>query len=301
MPGTPYRGPWPALTPSQKMLADRLQGHVHQLSHVIGPRNARHYENLCRCAQYLTRQLKDIGYNVHRLPFEADGLRFENLETEGEGPFLLIGAHYDSVWDCPGANDNASGVAGVLELARLLRGKKGFRFALFPNEEPPYYRTPAMGSAVFVQDLMALGEPIRGMLCLETVGYYTQEAGSQRSAWPGMVPDEGDFVALVGDLQSANLAKKLVSNWQEQVPFGCVGLVPTPASQPRLMEAGMAMSDHANFWSAGVPALMVTDTVFYRYDHYHLASDTWEKLTYEPFARMIEGLAQVLLATQSSS
>ena len=295
MPGLPFEGPWPSLTPAQQQLASNLKYHVHRLAHEIGPRNYKFYEALGAAADYLQERLESYGHAVRRLPYQANGQIFFNLETVGQGPFMVVGAHYDSVADCPGANDNASGVAGVLELARLLRGRAGFRFVLFPNEEPPFYKTRDMGSCKYVEHLLQTDQPVQDMICLETVGYYSQEPGSQRSAFPGMVPEVGNFVALVGDVRSAALATKLVGRWQGPVAFPCLGLVPTPEGEASLLQAGMAMSDHASFWEAGIPALMVTDTVFYRYDHYHELSDTWERLTYAPFALMIDGLARVLV------
>lgn len=291
-PDRRHRGPWPELTADQGFLSQRLQEHVRHLSHVIGPRNYKFYDALNLAVGYLKGELNELGYQVRELCYEADGQLFANLETISEGPSLLVGAHYDSVLGCPGANDNASGVAGVLELARLLRGQAGLQFALFANEEPPFYKTQYMGSEVYASQVER--SQIRGMVCLETVGYYTQAPKSQRTAFPGMLPSVGDFVAVVGDWQSADLVGRLVKNWQ--APFSCLGLAPTSAGEPSLMQAGMGMSDHACFWERGIPAVMVTDTVFYRYDHYHLPTDTWEKLTYDPFARMIEGLADTLRA-----
>jgi hypothetical protein len=303
MPGQTYTGPWPALSQAQRHLAEDLKAHVYRLSHQIGPRNFEHYPELCQAADYLQEQLESYGYSVRRLPYETEGQRFENLETvdPNGGPFMVIGAHYDSVLTCPGANDNASAVAGLLELARRLQGRPGFRFVLFTNEEPPFYKTEFMGSWQYVKYVLDTQQPVQSMLCLETVGYYSQAPGSQRTAFPGMVPDVGNFVALVGDVQSASLVKRFVEQWQASIPFPCIGLVPQPEGEAALLQAGMDMSDHACFWEAGIPALMVTDTVFYRYDHYHLSSDTWEKLTYEPFALMIDGLAQVLQALRSDS
>lgn len=298
MPGTIYRGDWPPLTTGQAELARALEGHVKHLAHTIGPRNFQYYEQLQKTIAYLQDQLESFGYQVRRLGYDAEGQIFENLETVSDGPCVVVGAHYDSVFDCPGANDNASGVAGVLELARILQGKPGLRFVLFANEEPPFYKTQYMGSYQYVEHIKARKDVINSMICLETIGYYTREPNSQRTAFAGLLPTVGDFVALVGDCQSTWLAQLLVSRWR--APFGCLGLAPTPEGEPSLLMAGMGMSDHACFWDAGIPALMVTDTVFYRYDHYHLPSDTWEKLTYEPFARMIEGLAAVLTPPESS-
>ena len=295
MPGQPFRGPLPALTDGQLQLAANLEGHVRHLAEHIGPRNFQFYLQLQEAADYLHQCLESYGYQVRRLPYEAGGQVFENLETVGgDGPFTVVGAHYDSVYECPGANDNASGVATVLELARLLKGREELRFVFFCNEEPPFYRTAGMGSRQYVAHLLKEKLPVRAMICLETVGYYTNEPNSQKSPFPGLLPSVGDFVSLVGDVQSAQLVKDLVGRWQGQVPFPCLGLVPTVESEPYLAEAGMGMSDHASFWEVGIPAVMVADTVFYRYRHYHLLSDTWEKLTYQPFARMVDGLAGVL-------
>jgi len=302
MPGSPYSGPWPELNPLQQELAERLRSHVRQLAHQIGPRNAGFYQALSRSSDYIQNYLESCGYQVRRIAYEVEGQTFENLETVQDGPFTVVGAHYDSVLDCPGANDNASGVAGVLELARLLKGSQHLRFVLFPNEEPPFYKTEAMGSQQYVQYLMESSQPVTSMICLETVGYYSQEPGSQRSVYPDMLPDVGNFVALVGDVQSAQMVKGLVARWQQsQIPFPCLGLVPEPEAEPALLAAGMDMSDHACFWDQGIPALMVTDTVFYRYNHYHLSSDTWDQLTYAPFAQMLDGLAQVLTSPLKSS
>lgn len=295
MPGSPYSGPWPELTPLQQELAERLRSHVYRLAHQIGPRNAQFYPALTQSADYIQSCLEGFGYQVRRHAYQVGGQIFENLETLQDGPFTVVGAHYDSVLDCPGANDNASGVAGVLELARMLQGCQHLRFVLFPNEEPPFYKTPDMGSQQYLQFLMQSSQPISSMICLETVGYYSQAPGSQRSVYPDMLPEVGNFVALVGDVQSAQLVKGLVAEWYRgEIPFPCLGLVPQPEAEPALLAAGMDMSDHACFWDQGIPALMVTDTVFYRYDHYHLLSDTWDQLTYAPFAQMLDGLAQVL-------
>lgn len=285
MPGVSWEGPLPPLSPAQRDLAERLEAHVRRLAH---PRNLLFYEQLERTRAYLVQHL--VGYEVRQHGFEAEGAEFYNLETFCEGPFVVVGAHYDSVLDCPGANDNASGVAAVLELARMLRGVKGVRFVLFANEEPPFYRTPEMGSRRYVEELEG---DVRAMLCLETVGYYTNEPGSQSSPFPGM-PTVGNFVAFVGDAQSTALTRQLVGAWRQEVPFPSLAVAPTPALEPLFMEAGMGMSDHHNFWDRGIPAVMITDTVFYRYAHYHELTDTWEKLAYEPFARVVEGLATVL-------
>jgi len=295
MPGSMFAGLLPPLTPRQSEIADRLRAHVRHLTETIGPRNFKFYEALQRSAEWLESELRQLGYGVERLPFEIDGQVFENLHTTGdEGPFTVIGAHYDSVFECPGANDNGSAVAALLELARLLPGRRDLRFVLFTNEEPPFYKTQGMGSMVYVERLVRRVEPIKNMICLETVGYYTEAPDSQKSPVGLEFSTVGNFVAVVADVQSNRLAQELVGRWQAEVRFPCLGVAATPRSQLDLLQAGMGMSDHDSFWQAGIPAVMVTDTVFYRYNHYHCVTDTWEKLTYEPFARMVDGLAQIL-------
>ncbi len=286
MPGSVYNGPLPPLTDAQAEIARNLKRHVRHLTETIGPRNVTFHRKLEEASLYLQNEL----YPARVITYEVDGLGYDILETPSEGPFMVIGAHYDSVYTCPGANDNASGVAAVLELKRLLGNAPGFRFVLFPNEEPPFYKSQDMGSVRYVKQLQG---PVTGMLCLETVGYYTDAPHSQKTPFPGVLPSVGNFVAIVGNTASTELVQRLKQRWS--APFPCLGLAPVAAAEPMMMDSGMDMSDHAAFWAAGIPAVMVTDTVFYRYDHYHTAEDTWEKLTYEPFARMVEGLAQALL------
>lgn len=276
------------------MIAENLRRHVRHLAETIGPRNFQFYSQLRQCADYLEEQLRACGYSVERLPFEADGQLFENLHTTRDrGPFTVVGAHYDSIYNCPGANDNASAVAALLELARLLPDRDDLRFVLFANEEPPFYKTEGMGSVVYVQNLLRKREPIANMICLETVGYYSDAPGSQRSPLPGRFPSIGNFVAVAADVQSHRMASDLLKRWPQN-SFPCVGVLATPDTERELMEAGMGMSDNASFWRAKIPAVMITDTVFYRYDHYHASTDTWDQLTYEPFARMVESLARAL-------
>ena len=302
MPGSVFQGPWPALTERQALIADRLKSHVRHLTETIGPRNFKFYEALQRSVDWLESQLQALGYPVERLPFEADGQLFENLHTTSDqGPFTVIGAHYDSVYECPGANDNGSAVATLLELARLLPGRKDLRFVLFANEEPPFYKTAGMGSRVYVERLLHKAEPIKNMICLETMGYYSQEAGSQRSPWGDWFPSVGNFLAVAADLQSQRLAQQLVGRWQAQVPFPCLGIAATPESEFDLLQAGLGMSDQDSFWRVAIPAVMITDTVFYRYAYYHTEQDTWEKLTYEPFARVVDGLSQILQSEVSNA
>jgi len=208
---------------------------------------------------------------------------------------LVVGAHYDSHLDAPGANDNGTGVAGVIELARLLadlRGKAStrVRLALFVNEEPPFFKTELMGSLVYARRLKASGEPVLGMISLETLGFYSDEEGSQRYPPPlGLLyPTKGNFVAFVGLTSSRALVRRTVASFRALVPFPSVG-----GTAPGIIP-GIDWSDHWSFERVGIPALMVTDTAPFRYPHYHTPADTPDKVDYERLARVVSGLGRVI-------
>jgi Zn-dependent M28 family amino/carboxypeptidase len=246
-----------------------------------------------------------MGYAVHRQPFSAAGREVRNIEAVVEpagsaaarAETLVVGAHYDSCFDAPGANDNGTGVAAVLELARLLADLRGeaalrVRLALFVNEEPPFFKTELMGSLVYAKRLAASGEPVLGMLSLETIGFYSDEEGSQRYPWPlGLLyPGRGDFVAFVGLVSSRAFVRRAVAAFRASAPFPSQG-----GTAPGLIP-GIDWSDHWSFGRVGIPALMVTDTALFRYPHYHSAADTPDKVDYERLARVVSGLERVVRA-----
>jgi Zn-dependent M28 family amino/carboxypeptidase len=196
----------------------------------------------------------------------------------------VVGAHYDTVPGSPGADDNASGVAVLIELSRMVRG---VRFVAFANEEAPYFLTAEMGSFAYARD-RASG--VRAMFSLEMLGYYDDTPGSQRYPPPlGLFyPDRGNFIAFVADLSCMRLVRRAASEFRKNSAFPCEWLA-APSLVP-----GLSWSDHWSFRKHGIPAVMVTDTAFYRYPHYHLPSDTPEKLDYERMARVTMGLARML-------
>jgi hypothetical protein len=304
MPGESFEGVAPQLTPAQVELRGRLRTHVTELASSIGERNSSSRDNLELSRQYIARVAEEAGYLVRELPFEHRGQTFYNLEfTLGEIPAgmasIVVGAHYDTADGSPGANDNASGVAAVLELARLLRDRKlavPIRFVAFANEEPPYFAGPGMGSARYVRGLDDPVRDIRFMISMETIGYYSDEPGSQGYP-PGVglfYPDAGNFVAFIANRASGDLLTDLIER------FRAVATLPSEgASLPELIE-GIDFSDQRSFWAAGVPALMITDTAVFRDPHYHRGSDTAERLDYEKMTRLVDALATALVAMDSS-
>jgi Zn-dependent M28 family amino/carboxypeptidase len=295
MPGESFRGTPPELSPEQKTLRDRLRAHVVTLAGDIGERNWPRYDGLERARSYISRQLEDAGYTVLDRPYVHSGETFHNIESMApdhrDGPSIVVGAHYDSVEGSPGANDNASGVAALIELARRMRAKTPstpVRFVAFANEEPPYFNTgEGMGSVEYLKRFENPAESIRFMLALETVGLYSDRPGSQRyPAGVGLFyPDRGNFIAFVANPSSRGLLRRLVRL------FRSVATIPSEGAALPAAVPGVAWSDHRSFWDAGIPAVMVTDTALFRDASYHRASDTPDRLDYERMARLVDGLA----------
>ncbi|MCX7892685.1 MAG: M20/M25/M40 family metallo-hydrolase [Burkholderiales bacterium] len=278
--------------------AARLAGHVAKLAGEIGERHVRRPRALAAAARYIERELAALGYAVRRQTYDAGGVPSSNLEVEipgagAAGEIVLAGAHYDTVPGSPGADDNASGVAALIELARAftdLRPARTLRLVAFVNEEPPFFYFGEMGSKVYARAARARGDDIRVMLSLEMLGCYSDRPGSQ--AYPPFLrwfyPDRGDFIGFVSNLRSRGALGALARAFRESSDFPMERLA-APALVP-----GVALSDQISFWKQGYPAVMVTDTAFYRYRHYHRATDTPEQLDYARMARVVAGLAGAL-------
>ncbi len=298
MPLKSFRGPLPALSPEQTAWRDELRRHVEKLAGDIGERNVYLPTTLRAAASYLEATFTNAGHKVTRQSFTASGETCDNLAVEIPGTtrreeIIVVGAHYDSVSGSPGANDNATGVAGVLALARAWPDRKPartVRFVAFVNEEPIFFQTEQMGSLVYARRCRERGENIVAMLSLETIGYYSTEDGSQKYPFPmGLFyPSRGDFIGFVGNRASVSLVRRCVESFRRQVSFPSEGGA-LPGWVP-----GVGWSDHWSFWQAGYPALMVTDTAPFRYAHYHTAEDTPDKVDYDRLARVVVGLDKVL-------
>lgn len=296
VPGSSYTGMLHPLSAEEKMLADRLSRHVGAIA--SREHNFMHPAALEETAQYVETALRDLGYSVLAQRIPRDTKEVRNIEAELPGgaraeEIVLIGAHYDSVAGAIGANDNGSGVAALIELARLMQGAKPartVRFVAFVDEEPPFYYGDQMGSRHYARRSKTRGEKIVAMFALETIGYYSDAPGSQRYPFPlsFFYPDTGNFVAFVANLSSRTLLHEAIASFRRQARFPSEG-VAAPSLLP-----GVAWSDHWSFWKEDYPALMVTDTAPYRYPHYHTMQDTPDKVDYERLARVVTGLHGVL-------
>ena len=291
MPGRSYAGALPPLSGEGRALALRLRLHVAALA--AKERNA----DLETAARYIEAAFAAQGHQPESQYFESGGRKVRNIEVPGKDA-LVVGAHYDTVPGSPGADDNASAVAVLIELAALLKNESlPVRFVAFANEEMPYFLTDEMGSSAWAKRARERGETIRAMFSLEMLGYYRDEPGSQQYPAPlsFFYPDRADFVAFVGDLGARSLVRRSVEIFREKAMFPSEG-VAAPGFIP-----GVTWSDHWSFRKQGYAAIMITDTAFYRNPHYHLASDTADKLDYERMARVTLGLAAMLkeLANES--
>ena len=299
MPGASHIGPLPAPAGSVQGIARELAVHVSTLAGTIGERNTGEEKSLARARDYIAAQLGNVpasGSTIAIEPLGPEGLDAENviLELPGQTPELvLVGAHYDSAPGTPGANDNASGVAIGLALARRAAGRRyrcSLRFAFFANEEPHFFQNPGMGSLAHARHSRQRGDAIRAMLSLESLGYYSDEANSQHYPWPlGLLyPDRGDFVAFVGNFGSRWLVRESIGAFRATAAFPSEG-----AALPGWIP-GVGWSDHWSFWQQGYPAIMVTDTAVYRDPNYHQPTDVVSNPSYEPMARVTLGLLDVI-------
>lgn len=280
-------------------IVQRIRDDVRLLSTVIGERNDRSprgIENLARAADAITDRLRDAGVPVRRRPV-GEGIC--NVEAVLRGARLasetvVVGAHYDTPRGSPGADDNASGVAALLEIGRLLCGARPaqtIRLVAFVNEEPPFFPFGQMGSRIYARAARERRDDIRVMFSLEMLGTYCDEPGSQR--YPPLLrwlyPRQGNFVAFVSNLKSRGALRDAVRAFRTHSDFPCESLA-TLSLVP-----GVAWSDQLSFWREGYRAVMVTDTAFYRNPRYHTELDTPDRLAYPEMARVVDGLALAVL------
>ncbi len=273
---------------------------VDMLAIEIGPRPHLDPPTLARTAQYIADEFASCGLAVERRPFVVNGNTYENViagkrGTSDSGEVLVIGAHYDSVRTTPGADDNASGIAGLLALARLLANAepaRTIRFVAFALEEPPAARSPDMGSYRYARELHDGGESIAGMICLEMIGFFCDRVGCQGYPFPFMnrlYPKQGDFIALVGNTRSRDFTEGIAAAFRQATPLPLVTL-----NAPAVV-IGIDFSDHWSFNKFRIPACMVTDTAFYRNPNYHGQGDLPDTLDYDRMAQVVEGVAAAAL------
>ena len=299
MPLRSYKGHLPPLTAEQSELEGRLSEHVRHLATAIRERNLEHEGSLQATTDYLRSRLVEAGYTVTEQTYTTKGQPASNLEADlvgsaGTEGAVVVGAHYDSVEGTVGADDNATGVAATLEIARLLRGshlRRTVRFVFFVNEEPPYFQTEEMGSLVYARRLKHDGILVAAMISLETIGFYSDAAGSQK--YPPLLsllyPSRGDFIGFVGNSESRDLVRRATRAFRESTKFPSEGIA-APAGWP-----GIGWSDHWSFWMEGWPGIMVTDTAPFRNPHYHTPFDTADKVDFERMTRVVGGVRNVVV------
>lgn len=284
-------------------IESNLRLHVDRLAGLIGPRYLAKPKTIQATIGYIEGQWSSMGYAISRETFDALGEEANNLIVERTGThaaseIILLGAHYDTVFSTPGADDNASAVAVLLEASRILRaqcGKRTIRYVAFACEEPPYFNVDAMGSQHHARQARLRGDDIRGMLCLEMVGYYSTTDNSQRV--PPLIPKplhrffphRGDFLAAVGNMSSW----KLCWNFRRGFKRGARSMPLFSICLPEKINE-IRLSDNSSFWDQGYPALMLTDTSFLRNPHYHSATDTPETLDYQRMTEVAIGVASAL-------
>ena len=290
----------------------RLEADVKYLSVDLYPRSYDQLHNIDLAAQHILNEFKATGATVTVQNVSVRETTYKNIIVRfgpTSGSAIIIGAHYDSYGDAnngardlrgytpethtPGADDNASGIAGLLELARLLGRTPQARpieLVAYTLEEPPYFRTEHMGSAWHAHALRAANRDVEFMLSLEMIGYFSDKPDSQSYPIPGMsylYSDRGDFIALVGKLSDFGLMRRI-----KAIMAGATNLPVYSINAPPLLQ-GIDFSDHLNYWHEDFPAFMITDTAFLRNKNYHYASDTYEKLDYERMAKVIQGVYAV--------
>jgi hypothetical protein len=298
MPLKSYNQPLQPISDTESQLAVSLSAHVKYLSETVGERNLSRPGSLQAVADYLKDVLKKAGYTAKECTYSVGGHSVSNVEatligSDNATGLVVVGAHYDSIPGTVGADDNTTGVAAVLELARMLQGSqlnRTVRFVLFVNEEPPYFQTATMGSVVYARQLRRDSVPVSAMISLEMLGFYSDAGGSQK--YPSMLglfyPSRGDFISFVGNEESRDLVERSIRSFRESTNFPSEGIA-APANWP-----GVGWSDHWSFWQQQYPAIMITDTAMFRNPYYHTPLDTLGHVDFEKTARVVAGVRRVV-------
>jgi Peptidase family M28 len=300
MPGHSFVGRAGTLLPEAVPMRKRLEAHVRTLAEIIGERHYQKLGSLEQAAHYIEGCLNQVGYEVRSQHYGPGApMPFRNLEVELRGigrpeEIVILAAHYDTVKGSPGADDNATGIAALLELAHEFYGQRlsrTLRFVAFVNEEEPFAETERMGSRIYARAVSARGDRIVGMIALESIGYYRDEPGSQRYPVPirWFYPDTGTFLAFVGNFASRDLVRRTIASFRTHAQLPSEGI-----AIPEALVPDINRSDHASFWRYGYPAIMVTDTAPFRNPHYHSDEDLPETLDFERLSLAVLGMKAVL-------
>ncbi|MDD5634074.1 MAG: M20/M25/M40 family metallo-hydrolase, partial [Candidatus Omnitrophica bacterium] len=276
---------------------ERLKKHVYKLAHEIGERNIRNYSRLNEAADYITDQFRSLDYKVDFQVYRIRDKYFKNIIVTKDGnkrpdEIIILGAHYDSK-NNPGADDNASAIAGLLEIARALKDTKTDRtikFIAFTNEEPPFFKKKHMGSMIYTKAAVKNRDNIKGAVILEMIGYFSNKPRSQRHplGFSFSYPTIGNFIGAMGGSKSKRILKYIVWSFRRATKFPIEWMV-----VPRLV-LGVGMSDDWAFWKTGFPVVMITDTAYFRNPNYHKRSDTYDTLNYENMSQVVKGITASL-------
>ena len=270
--------------------SSRLKAHVLKLTNDYFPRSYRDTENLDQCAEYILAHFKKAGADTSIQEFTVRGKKYQNVIGyfgDKTGERIIIGAHYDAYLNTPGADDNASGISGLIELAYLIGEEKihaDIEFVAYSLEEPPFFGTEDMGSAHHARLLHDRNVRVKCMIALEMIGYFSSEPGSQLYLIPALkifYPNDGNFIGIVGRLDQIKIVRKI-----KGLMKGATDL-PVYSINAPLIVTGIDFSDHINYWKYGYDAVMITDTAFYRNQEYHKPGDTAERLNYELMAKAV--------------
>lgn len=283
----------PKVENSANINPEKLRTHVEKLSSEFYPRNQANLINLNKSADYIKSEFEKSGGKVSEQNYRVEGREFKNIiVTFGEktDERIVIGAHYDSCGETYGADDNASGVAGLIELANLL-GKENLQMQIelvaYTLEEPPFFATTGMGSHVHAKSLKEENIKVRLMISMEMIGYFSDEPNSQEypiSFLKLLYPTKGNFISIVGNFTNTLTVRNVKSAMQS-----ASDLTVYSSNVPTFIP-GVDFSDHRNYWIFGYDAIMITDTAFYRNKNYHTTEDTAEKLDYLRMAKVVEGV-----------
>jgi len=300
MPGKSFQGEKSPLSADERAMMERLKKTVQVLSVDIGRRHVGEYENLQRAAAYLEKELAGLGYDVRSQRWTEEGKEVRNLEvtivgTSHPSEIVMMGAHYDSARTSPAADDNGTGDAAILELARDLKESKPdrtIRLVLFVNEEPPFFGSPRMGSYHYAREAKSRGDDLRAMIALDSIGRFSDAPGSQHypAIVAGKFPTTGNYIGFVSRNEDAALVRQAIAGFRQHARIPSEG-----AAAPAMLE-GVWYSDHWSFWQQGYAAMMVTDTAFMRWPEYHTPGDTIEHVDFEALARVTAGLGDVMKA-----
>ena len=287
------------LSPDEVVLREELRANVQKLAGEIGERNMWHYAQLNAAADFIEDSFSRAGLRTRRDSYEmrrTSRVTISRQKFRGTRPeIIVIGAHYDSVFGSPGANDNGSGMAATLALGAAVRHaqnpKQTLRFVAFVNEEPPYFLSGEMGSQVYARRCKERGDKISAMISLETIGYFSDAPHSQTYPSPGLgvfYPNVGNFIGFVSNVKSRALLRRVIALFRKHAKIPSEG-----ASLPAFIP-GVSWSDQWSFWQHGYPAIMVTDTAPFRYPYYHSSNDTPDKLDYDRFTLVVSGMEKVI-------